>query len=762
MEENVYRVPAPIPQEAVFLGPHGWPDADRIAGKTTQTFTTPDSARDWLKNESAASTGPVSRLVFLHQDAFAGRGGFDTLGSFLEDLRDLRAPYLPILLHGDLAGPDLVHFFRCGLFDALAVPVADSSWINMLIRAERRLEFRHQSRLILASTGRSQDMLRNLRRQLEGQTERTAREMLQAQESLEAANQQLTEAMAELSLLYRFGRELSNAGNWDAVLREILQSLAGFIGAEGSALILRSAAGGLYSPRQTWRWEESAWDKVLVKLQDQVDASVARNILAPGVFGIDPDGTPGQKQGRRVIALPLEHQEIRLGYLLLLLGSDASRQAVTQRFMPFLQAVQVVLSEEVAGAQMLDRIRDIGVFNTRVLETVNSCIWVIAQDGRTVYCNRAGQELLTGTDARSWVPEEFLFQIGRGQVGKPEDPELTRFPELFLEGLLKLDELAGPLLKRLLGRDHDTFRGEGQISRSDGTGIPVLVQTSVMAGAVRDETWLVVVAEDLRESRKLETERLRADRLEGLVEMSATLAHEIRNPLMGLSAQAELLAGQLSPGDKRTRYIDVITGEVDRINETITRMLNFVRPYEPRFASAHLPQLGRDALDLVRSRADAKSLRLVLSDNEGQPGAEFLTLPVDGAQIQQVLLNLLLNAIDAAPAAGKVQLEFKGSGSLDLPAADRGSRREGPGVGISVTDNGTGFGTADPAKLFRPFYTTKTTGTGLGLSICHKIVLAHGGEISAEHTAGQTAFNITLPYMTVGMESEQLQNKEMS
>ncbi len=745
MEDKIFCLPSPIPHGAIFVGPSDWLTESALGDRDCRTFAQADLALSWLRAAAADGQQATSRLVFLHQDAFAGEEGADQLVNWLESLSALRAPYLPIFLHGDLTAEPLVRFFRAGLFDALVVPVDRRRWVNMLIRAEKRFEIRQQGRLILASSGQTQDLLRNLRRQLGDQTARSASQMLNSQESLEAANRQLNEAMAELSLLYSFGRELSAAGNWDEVLREILKSLADFTGARGSALILRSAPGGAYSPRQTWQWDESAWDKVIVELKDQVDPTIAEGILAPGVFKVDPGRRTEGSPGRRIIALPLEHQDLRLGFLLLLLADPVERDRVSRRFLPFLQAVQVVLSEEVASAQLQDRIRDIGTFNARVLETVNSSIWVIDENGRTVFCNRAGQQLLTGHSSAAMDPEEILFQIGRGRRDVSVGDSADDLPELFLDGRLRLDEADGLLLPFLRDLPDSFFRGEGQVTRTDGAGIPVLLQTSRMPGSIPDQNWLVVVAEDLRETRKLEAERLRSEQLEGLVEMSATLAHEIRNPLMGLSAQAELLADQLPPADDRSRYIEVITAEVDRIDATITRMLNFVRPYEPARSLASVDALGRDAVALVQSRAEAKNVSLEFQVDPFGDHSGPVEIDVDAGQIKQVLLNLIINAVDAVPESGRVHLRISGRDNLALSDPARGTRREGPGVIIEIRDNGPGFKDGDLTRIFRPFYTTKSSGTGLGLAICKKIVAAHDGQILAGREHDWTFFRVLLP-----------------
>ncbi len=764
-QNTLFKLPGPLPEGAVLVGPDSWPHEDTHATASFMHFNNPDIAYQWLVDSSKETKMQVSRLIFLHQDAFAGESGGDSLCQWLENLTQLSQSSLPILLHADLPSKNLVRFFRAGLFDALWVPLDRSAWVNMLIRAEKKLEYGHQSNLILKNSGETRETLQSMRRRIESETARSASDLLHSQESLQAANQQLASAMDELSLLYQFGRQLSTARNWDLVLRGLLKSLGDFVGSGGAALVLRSAQGGSYSPRQTWQWEESSWDKVLVNLQDQVNDAVTETMMAPGVFSIATEKGNKPGTGPRIIALPLEHQDIRLGFLLLLFATPAEKNKASRRFLPFLQTIQVMLSEEIASAQMLDRIRYIGKFNAQVLETVKSAIWVIDENGHTIYCNRAGQTLLTGQDAPSEPSAEFLFQIGRGRLEKPTGPDQDELPELFLDSRLQLDDIQGLLLPALRGTPEGIFRGEGSVIRSDGHPIPVLTQTTLMAGRGQGVNWLVVVCEDLRDSRKLEVQRMRADQLEGLVEMSATLAHEIRNPLMGLSAQAELLADQLPPQDKRSRYIEVITGEVDRINETITRMLNFVKPYEPSRQQVCIARLAMDTVELVRPRAEQKSVGLVLDfDDPANPckGDNRWEIVVDGGQIKQVLLNLMINAIDAAPENSVVSVSVRLCKDLQLLDSTSLTQITAGGTMILVTDHGAGFGPNGPEKIFRPFYTTKSSGTGLGLSICQKIVRAHGGEILAERQKETTVFKVLLPQVLPDGEVTTQEKKEQA
>lgn len=752
MDAHTFQLPDPLPEGLVYLGPRSYLGPRLYLGPRTDSsrqdfvfLEDPAQTAAWFRQAAASHD---SRLLMIHQDAFAGENGASHLIGWLEDFRSLRQPCLPILLHGGLPAEQLVQFFRAGLFDAVKLPLTRSEWINVLIRAEKRLELRHQSHLILQSYGETRETLLKLRMNIDDRTAQAHNQLLHSQESLRAANSQMAAAMEELSLLFQFGRNLSSARNWDQVLRELLQSLADFVGCGGAALVLRSAQEGDFAPRQTWQWEESHWDKVLVNLQSQVGEAMAESVMSPGIFAFSPDADEPDEGGRRVIVLPLVHQEVRLGYLLLLFSTTADRAAAADKFLPFLQTIQVMLAEEIASAQMLDRIRDIGRFNTRVLRTVKSAIWVLDEEGKTVYCNRAGHEMLTGEAPDRSEREESIFQIGRGRLEDPVGSEGIGLPELLLDARLHLDDGEGVLLPRLRGAPAGIFRGEGAIVRDDGARIPILAQSSLMKGRHRHQDWLVVVCEDLRESRKLEIERLRADRLESLVEMSATLAHEIRNPLMGLSAQAELLAETLPPEDDRSRYIEVITGEVDRINETISRMLNFVRPYEPSLKTTSMARLALDSVELTRPRADEKAIGLLL-EFQGLKGesthAETWEFNLDGGQIKQVLLNLIINAIDASPEESVVVVNLAMTRGLPLVDPASGTQKTVPGLMIQVSNEGPGIPADSWEKIFRPFYTTKNTGTGLGLSICRKIITAHGGEIRVRRCEQRTVFEVMLP-----------------
>jgi signal transduction histidine kinase len=631
------------------------------------------------------------------------------------DLRSLVTRHpgaLPVLLYRELTVAESIGLFRAGLFDALPVPVTQAEWAPLLTRIRNRQKRAQELLDIRRESARASQLLKSRRQRLQDQVALLGEELIRTQDHLEETNRQLTDHMAQLSLLYKFGRELSNARNWDDTLRSLLENLAGFLRAGGAALILRSAPDGPYRPRHTFKWEAGSWDEVLLRLEKGLTHKVAEGLMAPGIFHFPLSGQDTQGAGRRIIALPLEHQSVRLGYLLLLEVAGELPSEQQQRHLPFLQAVQIILAEEVAAAQIMDRLREMGAFNARVLNTVRSGIWVLDSLGRTIFCNRAGHRLLIGQEQARTMESGATFRLGRGRMGRKaadDGPRITgggyreEAPhEILLDGLLRLDDLEGILFRQLLERGEDPYQGEGRIVRPDGEVVPVLVQTSIMSGRLAGEEWLVLVLEDLREAKKLEAEKIRADSLEGLVEMSAALAHEIRNPLTGLNAQAELLAEQLPAQDARTRYLDLIRAEVDRINDTINRLLNFVRPYEPRCTDVDLIELATDCIELVRPKGEPKGIRLTFADTKDSLGPFGSVCWLDGSQIKQVVLNLLLNALDAAPEGSEVALRLFGGDRLELTDRQRGTTQLKPGIGLEVTDCGPGIPAEERERIFRP------------------------------------------------------------
>jgi signal transduction histidine kinase len=239
------------------------------------------------------------------------------------------------------------------------------------------------------------------------------------------------------------------------------------------------------------------------------------------------------------------------------------------------------------------------------------------------------------------------------------------------------------------------------------------------------------MVEQLRENRN-EIERLhrtqmsRAEHMATLGEMATGLAHEIRNPLAGIAGVIEIIGRDLPATSPARSVVKDVRQEITRINRIVTDLLQTARPHPPKVRKSDLNTTVEHAVMLGRQQALSKSTEITLRKDPSLPEIEH-----DSDQIHQVLLNLLLNALQAIDVNGKivVTVELQGKNAV-----------------IEVADNGRGIAPDHLPNIFRPFYTTKGDGTGLGLSLARRIVEDHQGRIEVTSTVGRgTTFAVVLP-----------------
>lgn len=218
----------------------------------------------------------------------------------------------------------------------------------------------------------------------------------------------------------------------------------------------------------------------------------------------------------------------------------------------------------------------------------------------------------------------------------------------------------------------------------------------------------------------------RADRLSAIGQLSASLAHEIRNPLASIEGATGILDQPQTSEEMRKEFLGVIRKESRRLNRLLTNLLDFARPRKPEFQLVDPAKLVDSVISLVAPTVERSGITLKLRVQAPTPFVRS-----DPEQLKQVILNLAINAAQSMSNQGEIE--------LSVSMADGG-------VKISVKDQGTGVAAEDLDKIFDPFFTTKENGTGLGLSVAHQIVTQHGGAITAERNPDRgMTFSVVLP-----------------
>jgi two-component system sensor histidine kinase PilS (NtrC family) len=274
-------------------------------------------------------------------------------------------------------------------------------------------------------------------------------------------------------------------------------------------------------------------------------------------------------------------------------------------------------------------------------------------------------------------------------------------------------------------------RPEIRFRRPDGVEIHLGFSSSRMKEADGKTTGQVFIFQDLTPIKQME-ERVRiADRLAGVGELAAGLAHEIRNPLASIAGSSQLLRESPGvPGEEAVTLLEIIERESRRLNGLITDFLAYANPSARNVQTVNLPGLIRDVTEAIRAgeARDGGGTIVFAATKE-------LSVEGDPEQLRQVVWNLLRNALQATPPGGRILVDV-------FEQIRQGSRF----IVAAVSDSGSGIAPKDLGKIFNPFFTTKAGGTGLGLSISQRIVHYHKGFIEVRSTPGKgSTFSVFLP-----------------
>lgn len=251
-------------------------------------------------------------------------------------------------------------------------------------------------------------------------------------------------------------------------------------------------------------------------------------------------------------------------------------------------------------------------------------------------------------------------------------------------------------------------------------------QVHVITTQILESSDILVSLIDITHQRELERQLFQSEELAAIGELSAGIAHEIRNPLLAITNSVGLLMDESQITDEGKQLLEVVKEESNHLAAIVDDFLQFARPKKPTFQNEDINQLIKDVIKRYKN-SNQKRIQWIEEYDE-----TISKIQADRHQIQQIITNLILNSLEAIDQEGSVTIKtFQSDGNR---------------IKISITDSGIGIVEEEKSKIFQPFYSTKETGTGMGLAICRSIINNHKGEISVDSELGMgTTFTITIP-----------------
>ncbi len=348
-----------------------------------------------------------------------------------------------------------------------------------------------------------------------------------------------------------------------------------------------------------------------------------------------------------------------------------------------------------------------------ILANIRSGIITVDEFGALQYANPMAGELLGHSLATA--------------IGRP-----------MLEELRRVAPVVGNALDQALRDQQLLSRAEGYLTRG-ATSFPVGVTTTSDAGDGRHvPRTATAIFQDISDQKRLELLNLRAQRLEAVAELSASLAHEIRNPLASIQSAVEQMSRRPAATDDERTLGNLIVRESERLSRVLTEFLDFARVRMTRMDSVDLGQIVRGAAALAIAHPNqAENVHL-----DVHVGAEPLPFIGDEDLLHRAVFNLVLNALQAAPAGSTVRVAVRAVTRAQIPS---GVAFNAGAFEIVVADEGPGIHPDIAERLFQPFSTTKPGGTGLGLAVTHRAIEAHRGYVLVDTDGAGTRFTVLLP-----------------
>ncbi len=342
-------------------------------------------------------------------------------------------------------------------------------------------------------------------------------------------------------------------------------------------------------------------------------------------------------------------------------------------------------------------------FLDQVVNQLSFGILVVGKDKRVKYLNENAAGLLNVS------PKDVLYH-----------------PVLEILSEETVNKVIGSVDNSPLGDD----RQEIKLKSANDKVISVGFSVREFTDELNEEQGYIISFKDITESKKIQEEMRRVDRLASLGVMMSGIAHEIRNPLAGIKAMAQTFEEELTAGDPKNEYVQRIVKQVNRLDGLLRTLFSYAKPQKPNRKFCQIETVLNDVISLIRQKFREHNITLTKLLHPRLPDVF-----VDPSQTQQVLVNLILNSIEAITKDGEITISIQPfSRKAETPPPPHATYTL-PGkqyLEVKIQDNGCGISKEDLKHIFNPFFTTKTFGTGLGLSIVYQIVKENAGSIVYE------------------------------
>lgn len=528
--------------------------------------------------------------------------------------------------------------------------------------------------------------------------------------------QKMRQRVFELTALYEFSKKISSAANLEEALDSILLIVADLVDYDESFIYAIDHERGVVDVKASRFRDESQASHGAAPSPEPLDSGSVtcwaikerKAFVSPDIRH-DPrfrDAAAAERSVRSLMSIPLIVQDEVVGVL------NVHGYSPNQYSEDDVRVLSIIASQGAAIYRELEALSALTSYTDNILSSIAAGVVTLDSDGTVLLWNSAAERVV-GLKASRVYLWDYRHVLQRLPVSAADKESLTRA----VEGVFETGETYQGYKLCFHPRNRDE--------------VYVNMSISQLLNSAGEQLGLVLIFEDITREIKMENEFRRMGELAAVGQLAASIAHELRNPLSSIKGAAQFLQKEYEDHSSIVEFLGIIIEEVNGLNKLTTEFLEFARPMQLEFKPTSLNRMMEKTLQLMSVHITDNNV--VVKDNLARSVPE---IQADEGQLQRVLRNIIINALQAMPEGGVLTVET-------------GSTPSG-GAYMAVSDTGIGIPPGKIDWIFQPFVTTKTKGTGLGLSVVHKIVENHGGRIEVTSEVGRgSTFKVSLPHTGV-------------